>query len=69
MWTLIIGVGLGCVILHPQHETLNRYKMEPYVSTVWNAPGKYLFFCRVPINFVLGFTTRTYRKAGSGSFR
>ena len=40
-----------------------RY-LDPYL----NLP-KPNFFCRVPINSILGFITRTYKKVEFGSLR
>ena len=44
------------------HESCYRSRFIMYTLTYQN-----LLFCRVPINSILGFIIRTYKKVGYGS--
>ena len=52
------GILPQIILVIPNIETL------PYTFTYRN-----LTFCRVPMNSLLGFVIRTYKKVGFGSFR
>ena len=42
---------------------------EPSGIVLYTLTYQNLLFCRVPIKSILGFTIRTYKKVGFGSFR
>ena len=67
LWHLF-GLDILCYGFGPTHKKLTRTPQEShFVSPTLTYQN--LLFCRVPINPILGFIIRTYKKEGFGRLR